>query len=174
MPTHAGEGLVGKAPLLPSRGGELRTSAPVGPQFYSINCPGALVKASQPASHWHVISYQQTGQHLSLLEGGSQASSTPLPPQNRHSTKITRSHFPSEGGQDLSPVIELESLNLHPCREATLLCIRSPVEKTATLPRRCSPQPFAARHGQRAPSKTTRALLSCPRALSPWHQLPTA
>lgn len=89
MPTHAGEGSVGKAPLLPSRGGELRTSAPVGPQFYSINCPGALVKASQPASHWHVISYQQTRQHLSLLEGGSQASSTPLPPQNRHSTKIT-------------------------------------------------------------------------------------
>lgn len=147
-----------KAPLLPSRRGELR----------------ALVKASQPASHWHVISYQQTGQLLSLLEGGSQASSTTLPPQNRHSTKITWSLFPSEGGQDLSPVIELGSPDLHPCRGATLLCIWSPVQKTATLPWRCSSQPFAARHGQRAQSKTTRALLSCPRAPSPWHQLPTA
>lgn len=68
-----------EAPSLP-RCEQFRTSAPTGPRFYSINCPQALVKAFQPTSHWHVISYQQMGHYLSPVEGGSQASSAPLPP----------------------------------------------------------------------------------------------
>lgn len=135
VPTHAGKGSAGKAPWLPSHGEELRTSVPVGPQFYSTNCPQALVKASQPTNHWHVISYHQTGQHLSLVEGGSQASSAPLPPRNTHPTKTTRSHFPSEGGRDLPPVIELGTPDLHPR-------IRSPHAEDGHPPAEAQPPAF--------------------------------
>jgi len=167
----------------------------VGPQRYSINCPRALLKASQPTSHWHVISYQQTGQHLSLVEGGSRASSAPLPPRNTHPTKTARSHFPSEGGQHLSPVIELGTPDLHPRRGAALLCTQSLVQQPATHPptllRRHSPQPSPAPHGQRAQSKASHPLPSEAHhrgiryrrhklvrgpgiSPSPWHQVPTA
>lgn len=74
--SSAGEGSAGKTPPGYHSHGEPRTS-PNLPEF----TPPALANAAQPASHRHVISYQQTGQHSPLLEGGSRASSAPPAPR---------------------------------------------------------------------------------------------
>lgn len=175
-PAHAGRGSAGKAPLLPSRGGELRTSAPVGPQFYSVNCPQALVKASQP--HESLARDFLSADGAALVSGGRRKSGflrcPPSLPETRTQPKPLGPVFHLKEAEISLPVIKLGTPNLHLRGGAALLCIRSPMQKTAALPRRRSPPPLTARHGHRAQGKTACTLPSRPRGPSPWHQVPTA
>lgn len=90
-------GSAGKTPPGYHSHGEPSTS-PNLPKF----TPPALANAAQPASHRHVISYQQTGQHLPLLEGGSRASSAPPCPEvllpTAHARLPRRAPSPLPGG----------------------------------------------------------------------------
>lgn len=78
------------------------TGSPVHHQIYPNLLPQLYANAAQPASHRHVISYQQTGQHLPLLEGGSRASSAPPCPEvllpTAHARLPRRAPSPLPGG----------------------------------------------------------------------------